>query len=552
MTSLRGVIYLILADVRERTRRYNFLIVLAINVYVATKFLPHSDANYTMLRFGGTHLGGGYRGIFNSAWVGTVVAWVTPMLLSLFGFYLVKDTLERDHRTRVGAILASSPMNNLHYLTGKWLSNLTVLSALVGAMILTATGVQLLRGEVLTIKFWHLISPFIFIVIPAMALVAALAVFFETLPGLRSGFGNVVYFFLWPFIFVMPMLSFTETGKLPKLDPSGGSFLLHEIMVAVQKVAPEYHGGFGGIEVGIPFHTLQTFKWEGIVWTTEILFQRMLWMAVSLLLVFIAVPLFHRFNQTHPLHPSYRHPSGILQRGWHLISDKAHGIMFRRIETFRSRIILSSRIKIGRLGTKSAFLRILEAELKILIKDQPWWWYLVALVLVYLGIRSPFHDVHRTWFPLAWIWPLMIWSNLGVREIKNHTKDLIFSSPSPLLRHLPVVWSSGIIFTALTGSGVLISFLISGALGWVLAWIVGILFIPSMATALGIWSGGSKLFEVTYLLLWYLGPIEGIPHLDFLGALNNPLESGALLPFSLAILVFLVAAFLGRYRQLQG
>ena len=551
MRTFRSMLHFIRADVLERIRRYSFLLVVGINIYAATKFLPHPDANYTMLRFGGTHLGGGYRGVFNSAWVGTVVAWITPLLLSLFGFYLVKGTLDRDHQSRVGAILASTPISNLHYLLGKWLSNLALLSALIGSMILTATGVQILRGEILKVEIWPLVSPFLIIVLPAMALVAALAVFFETLPGLRSGIGNVVYFFLWPILFVMPMVTFSETGSVPKLDPTGGSFLLNEMMLAVQKVNPDYRGGYGGIEVGIPFNTLQTFEWEGITWTSEFIFERLLWMVVSFLLVLITVPLFHRFNPTHLLHPSYRPSMGILERikGW--IWEKLQGVLVPILEVFRARTFGVPRRLVRKLKVKSAFLRALNAELRILIKGQPWWWYLGALGLIYLDLSSPLNDLRKTWFPITWIWPLLVWSNLGVREIRNHTKDLLFSSPHPLLRQLPAVWTSGVLFTALTGIGALISFLSSGTWGCVLAWLLGILFIPSLALAMGIWSGGSKLFEVVYLLLWYIGPIEGVPILDFLGALNDPLQSGMLLPFSLATLLFLAVAFLGRYRQLQ-
>jgi heme/copper-type cytochrome/quinol oxidase subunit 2 len=551
MRAFSAMLHLIRADVLERTRRYSFLIVVAINVYLATKFLPHTDANYTMLRFGGTHLGGGYRGVFNSAWVGTVVAWISPMLLSLFGFYLVKDTLERDHQTRVGAILASTPISNLQYLLGKWLSNLTVFSALVAVMVLTATGVQILRREVLTIEPWPLISPFLFIVLPTMSLVAALAIIFETMPGLRSGFGNVLYFFLWPLIFVMPMANFTETGLLPKFDPSGGSFLLHEMMLAVQKVEPGYHGGFGGIEIGIPFNTLRTFEWGGITWTSEILFERLLWMIASLLLVLIAVPIFHRFNSTHPLHPGYRYHGGISRNLWGRVSNRVYEVVFPKIDILQRRIYPSLRLPTVHLGDRSAFLRALKTEMRIMVKGQPWWWYLGALSLIYFCLCSPEEDIRRTWLPIAWIWPLTIWSSLGIKEIRHRTTELIFSSPNPLRRQLTAVWTCGVIFTGLTGMGAMISFLISGTWSCALAWLLAILFIPSLATALGVWSGGSKLFEVTYLLLWYLGPIEGIPALDFLGALNDPLKSGIPLQFSLATLVFITAAYLGRYRQLQ-
>ena len=51
--------------------------------------------------------------------------------------------------------------------------------------------------------------------------------------------------------------------------------------------------------------------------------------------------------------------------------------------------------------------------------------------------------------------------------------------------------------------------------------VIGALFIPSLALALGIWSGSRKLFEVVYMLWWYAGPINQVDTLDFMGASSN-------------------------------
>ena len=85
-----------------------------------------------------------------------------------------------------------------------------------------------------------------------------------------------------------------------------------------------------------------------------------------------------------------------------------------------------------------------------------------------------------------------------------------------------------------------------------MAWTAGALFIPTLALMLGVWSGSSKLFEVLYLLLWYLGPANHLGEIDFMGA------TGPLLPprtplFFLALAVALaVFAVAGRKRQLTN
>jgi hypothetical protein len=54
------------------------------------------------------------------------------------------------------------------------------------------------------------------------------------------------------------------------------------------------------------------------------------------------------------------------------------------------------------------------------------------------------------------------------------------------------------------------------------------------------------LFDVVYVLLWYVGPLNGTPALNFI---NGPASTGAMLAIATAVL--LVAAVLGRRKQLQ-
>jgi hypothetical protein len=85
-----------------------------------------------------------------------------------------------------------------------------------------------------------------------------------------------------------------------------------------------------------------------------------------------------------------------------------------------------------------------------------------------------------------------------------------------------------------------------------LAWAAGVLFIPSLALALGVWSGTSKFFEGLYTALWYLGPINRAPGLDFTGSANGP-QAGRYALLYLGVAATLVAAaFFRRARQLRG
>jgi len=54
--------------------------------------------------------------------------------------------------------------------------------------VLAAMGpvAQWVAGEESHIRLWDLLAPFLFLSLPAMAVVAAFAVLFETLPALRA------------------------------------------------------------------------------------------------------------------------------------------------------------------------------------------------------------------------------------------------------------------------------------------------------------------------------------------------------------------------------
>jgi hypothetical protein len=145
--------------------------------------------------------------------------------------------------------------------------------------------------------------------------------------------------------------------------------------------------------------------------------------------------------------------------------------------------------------------------------------------------------------------PLGLWSALGTREKCHNTDQLIFSAPHPLSRQLPLAWLAGVGVALDAGAGVAVNFLLASDGLHLLAWGTGALFIPSLALALGVWSGSSKLFEVVYMLLWYAGPINRMDSLDFIGAGSNiPLDR--VLLFGLFTILLFAFAVIGRRRQI--
>jgi hypothetical protein len=182
-----------------------------------------------------------------------------------------------------------------------------------------------------------------------------------------------------------------------------------------------------------------------------------------------------------------------------------------------------------------------------MLKGQRWWWYLVAAGLFAASLVVRDVQARQALAAFAWLWPVLIWSQMGAREARYDTGKLVFSCAHALDRQLPAVWAAGVIVAISTGGGLGIRLLKAGDWPSLSAWLAGALFVSAFALALGVWSGSSRLFEALYTLWWYVGPMNHTPGLDFTGMARSPFST----PFYLlATAALLTAAYLGRRAKL--
>jgi hypothetical protein len=523
MNAPRVLWHLLRADFLERVRRYSFLVTLALAVGLG--YLV--SAGHVKLWISNT------RGLYNSAWVGLLMALVTNTFLALAGFYVVKNAVERDRRTGVGQILATTPMSKPLYTLGKALSNLAVLLAMVAVMVVMAVVTQFLTGEDTAIHLWDLLSPFLFLCVPLMALVAATAVLFETIPLLRSGFGNVVWFFLWAQSMAVGIV--TKGG----FDPYGLGTVMGSLQGAVAKALGREIAEDSSFVLGAIDREQQagTFRWEGMDWTPDIVLPRLGWILAAAGLALLAALFFDRFDPA---------------RGWMRRKGKRGQEVVAAEDTAAAIPVLPVHLHPLPAGSlRFSFLNVLRAELRLTLKGQRWWWYAVAAGLTAAGLFASMETARSIILPFCWIWPVLLWSGLGTRESRFGTGELIFSAARPVLRQLPAVWLSGVILAMATGGALAVRFAMAGDWAAVGGWAVGTLFIPTLALALGVWSGTGKVFEAVYLLLWYIGPLNRTAALDFMGSAPQTVASGMPLVFLAITAALGTAAVLGRKRQLQ-
>ena len=122
-----------------------------------------------------------------------------------------------------------------------------------------------------------------------------------------------------------------------------------------------------------------------------------------------------------------------------------------------------------------------------------------------------------------------------------------------------VNWTVGLVLQRLLWLAVavgvaLLGRLILGEPLALLPWALSVLFIPTLALALGAWSRSSKLFEVVYPILWYLGPFNpesGLAVIDYLGVHAQAPVNTAPGVFAGVIVALLALAVIGRRRQVN-
>jgi hypothetical protein len=214
----------------------------------------------------------------------------------------------------------------------------------------------------------------------------------------------------------------------------------------------------------------------------------------------------------------------------------------------RSAINLTS-IKLD--GLRTPFVSIVKAELFLMLKGHSWWWYMCALGLVVATPFVPLDRVAQMLFAAAWLWPILVWSEMGVREIKHQTYQTVFSTAHPVRRQFPAIWLAGVIVAVAMGAGFAFRLILTGSGQDIYAIAIGALFIPSLALALGVWTNGSRTFEITYLLLWYMSIQSGATVFDFRGATAEAVSSGIPLYYIIITIILIVLAVLGRQRQIR-
>jgi len=549
----RRLYHLARADFYERVRRHAFWVALLFCVYGGYALLPPNHSRYATLTMDG------HRGVYNSAWIGTAMAMLSGAFISLIGFFIVKNAVERDRRTGVGQILATTPISKLQYTIGKTLSNFAVLTAMTAVVALACVVMQFIRAEDRSFDAWRMFAPFVLITLPTLLITAAVAVFFETMPVLRGGMGNVAFIFIWGGLLGG---NFGRDMAGQHNDPLGTGIAMPDMIQACAFAFPGFDAANAGVSMGVNIQdhgvALKTFKWDGINWTAQHVMWRLSWVLAALGIAAVAAIPFDRFDTSRARAIQRRRRTGArtlsgeqsaagTQR--HAGNSAVHEDAKERDVRATGRITDVHLTPLASNASHARFFAMVVAEWKLIVKGLRWWW-VGPLGFTIAALTAPLAGVKAIILPLAWFWPVLLWSRLGTREAVHNTGPVFFSAPRPLSRQLMATWVAGVVLSVVASFAVALRFSVAGDAHALLAWCVGAAFAPALAVALGVWTRSGKAFEAIYTGLCY-AILQSAAPLDFMGAVAAAPRANPVV-FALITLVLLTAALFGRRQRLQN
>lgn len=560
----RQLVHVALADFRQRTRSRRLLVVLgAVALLGYWVNVGQVGLAYQFSHDGESVAVGGEP---TAAFVGLEAGMAGAAFLAFVGFYVAKGSLGRDRIHDVADLVASTPVDDRTYLLGKWVSNVALCSVLVATLAVATVANHAVHGVGPTDPV-ALVVPIAVLALPVGAFVGALALLFETVDWLDGTLGNVAYFFglttLWAAVIATAVE--TQPGEVAAWGRAGdllGHFAVYELTAdAVATATPGYDGGlpsFGTIDA----QEVASFRWEGGTWPWWIFAQRLGMVLVGLGIALGASTVYDRRPSTGDAEEPSDGRTGLGARVERVLAP-TRAVLRRETDAETTptpepnAFDPTATTPVTDRGA-GGFRRLVVAELRLAVRGHSWWWYAGAAALVVAplaglaaaGSTDATTPIRRFALPMAFVWPIAVWSPLGRRTHRHGLTDLVLSSQYALHQVL-AQWLAGVCIGLGIASGLVVTFVAAGQ-GWPLLGVTaGVLFAPSLALALGSWSRSPWPFEIGYLLVWYVGPLNAAGPIDFLAATDAGVAWKAPVAF-LAASVPLVAAALIRRRMEVG
>jgi hypothetical protein len=505
------------ADFRIRFRRVSTVIVFLLLSAFAYVWIPAPSTGRTLIQINGQ------RAIYNSGAIGMGTASLGMIFVGLFGYYVISNAIRRDVVTRCGVIAASTPMRSGEYLLGKFLGNLVFLATFVCGFMLSSMVMLAVRGEA-RLEPFVFIEQYLLLTPPAIVFVSAVAVLFESSPWLAGKFGDVVYFFLWSTVMGVVVANETTHGRINWarcFDFTGFGFMIDQLQHTLHTESVSI--GASRFDPAKP-----TIIFQGLTLTREWIMPRGISLLVPLLLLPVAGLCFHRFDPVRT-----GRVSGKGRRNW-----------IGKIQNLFKPLTRRAVALLMFPGRSGSFVGAIWTDAALTLTLYP----LVFVVFVAITVVSSLLSLTAI-LPFVFAVLSIIVSDVATRDARAGTTASVRSIPR--LRENYVWWKLG--STCLLGfllcAVPLVRTIAHGPLAFA-ALLCGIVFVASMATALGVTTANPKTFIVGFLTFWYVVVNDrgANPMLDFAGFYGRFSTATILLYAGMSVAAIGVAQLLYRAR----
>ncbi|MGA9118241.1 MAG: hypothetical protein WB699_02645 [Bacteroidota bacterium] len=509
-----------LTEMKLRFRRSSTWVLFLLLCITAFLLMPDVGSGAVMFLIGDR------RVLLNSAATSLTSALLGGFVLSLFGFYLISDSVTRDLRTGVGRLIAPSPVPSATYLAGKFLGNGVFLYAIGCIFMIACMLVHMVRGEV-SLEPIVFAKTFALMFLPMGPTVAALAIMFECVPFLSGRGGDVLYFFFWVLGLSLPVAlvgSSHDPSWLLGFDITGIGFFISNIVRAT---------GSTHFTIGYaPYNAaLSPVIFRGLDLDPAFVVPRMCSVLMALPLLGIALAAFRRFDPA----------AGKSKKG-------GSGAIARFVQKLRSDWLHGLVPSIGWLTGPPGLLKatILDAHLTASLAP------LLAVVMIaasLIGILAPADTIRSTLMPVLFFLFVPALSSTGTRDRSGNVAQLIFSTPLVRRHYGLLKFLSSLAVILLLSIVPFIRVALDNPFGGV-ALLNGLVFVAASATFLGLLTGTPKAFAVVFLLFMYLAvSTRSEPAFDFAG-LRGLATPGVIAAYAALSMLMIAATHVGeRWRE---
>jgi hypothetical protein len=501
------------ADFVMRLRSPRFWIVLGVLILATWCFFPAPGGPFTTAAVNGI-----YRAYYTSAWVGMLIGLLDALLLSLAGFYVIRGTLVRDIDTRVWQLLVVTTMTRRSYLFAKWCSHMMVLLLMAALSLGVGLAMQWIRAEDRQFDLIEAAKPLMLIALPALALTATAAIWFDLLPPLRRTAGSIIFFIVWIAAISIGTADHDAWQKPDSKsafisDPAGMVVFLRELTRSVAPQLPEKEiNGFclgcgekAGEDTG-------RFTWKRWDPRPQDMASRAFWLLLAIAGVAGASPLLDW--------AAARAGSPVAASGKKVPRNRPLRLITRALEPLQASL----------LG------RMVSAELLLVLRQRRIVWWLALLAVCGMQCGAPV-DVAPIAVCLAWTLSLDVLGHAALRDNQAGTRELVFTAPGATWR---VLAARAIVLFSLTLVTTLPALLrFAGTMpAAALAIVVVSLSLSAWALAFGTVVGNARAFEIVFCLLVY----HAMNHGAILNVAVDPLGTCiwhvALLPVAIVLAIW--------------